>query len=217
MIGRLRRRGLGWLLAAAVVGAVAALLAIRAASEGPPDRFVVVAAKAIPAGTVLDAQSAAGLLSRAPVPAGLRLRGLVADPAAAHGRRTVAPLASGEPLTLAALGGGPESGPRPLGAGERAVSVPLAAAGVAAATLVPGILVDAVASTGEGSAGRSRVVVEGAEVLAVEDAGLPESGIIAGAVLVRVSTKEALLLTEALNFAREVRLLVRPFAEPVGG
>jgi hypothetical protein len=78
---------------------------------------------------------------------------------------------------------------------------------------MPGARVDVVASTGEGLAGRTAVVVADAEVLAVGDAG-PEGELgAAGEALLRMSSAQALRVTAALNFAREVRLLSRPREE----
>lgn len=214
---RLRRRPSAWLVAAALIGALASVFAVRAASGGDgAAETVLVAHRAIPAGTVLGSDPPSAPLRSVAIPAGLPLAGLVSSRDAVEGVRTIAPLAAGEPLTLGALGGGPDSGPGPLLVGERAVSVPLAAAGSAASALRPGVRVDAVASVGEGPAGRSAVVVADAEVLAV-DADGADSQLLAGSVIVRVSEADALALTEALNFAREVRLLVRPLGEGVGG
>ena len=152
------------------------------------------------------------MLAPAQVPEGLALRGLVRDPAQIAGRLLVVPLAPGEPLTEAALGGAPGTGPAPLAPGERAISVPAALAGVGAAALRPGVRVDVLASTGEGLTGRSHVVVPDVEVLQAGGVS-EEGGPIEGAVLLRVSARQALRMTEALDFAREVRLVIRP----VGG
>ena len=142
------------------------------------------------------------------MPAGLELTGLLASAEEAIGRRTAAPVDAGEPLTQAALGGAPGVGAAPLAAGERAVAVPLSAA--AAAGLAPGARVDVVASTGEGPSGRARVVVADAEVLATTEAA-PEGALGGtGEALLRVTAAQALAVTAALNFAREVRLLARP-------
>jgi Flp pilus assembly protein CpaB len=95
--------------------------------------------------------------------------------------------------------------------------VPLSAAGGAAAGLAPGSRVDVVASTGEGAAGRSAVVVADAEVLAVSaEAATAGVEMPTGSALLRVSSRAALRLTSALNFARDVRLLVRPAGERPG-
>ena len=89
------------------------------------------------------------------------------------------------------------------------MAVPLSAA-AGAAGLAPGARVDVVASTGEGPSGRTRVVVADAEVLATTEAA-PEGALGgAGEALLRVTAAQALAVTAALNFAREVRLLARP-------
>jgi|GEM_PF-600130 len=206
-----------WLLVGALACAVAAgALAFAPGGAPPPVAHVLVAREAIPAGTLLDADDVAGRLVTVPVPDGLPLTGLVADPAAAGGRRTVGPLAPGEPLTEAVLGGGPGA-VAPLAPGERAVPVPALAAGGAASALAPGVRVDVVASTGEGFAGRTEVVVGDAEVLAVDPGlGSAVDAAQAPSVLLRATPADALRITSALNFARDVRLLVRPPEEQGG-
>ncbi len=163
----------------------------------------------LPPGLLIDDAVAADALAPAAVPGGLGLAGLIASADAALGRRTVAPVAAGEPLTQAALGGAPGTGAAPLAPGERAVAVPLSAA-AGAGGLSAGARVDVVASSGEGLAGRTRVVVADAEVIATTEA--PPEGELGGAgeALLRVTAAQALRVTAALNFAREVRLLARP-------
>ncbi len=74
----------------------------------------------------------------------------------------------------------------------------------------PALRVNVVASTGEGPSGRTRVVVADAEVLATTEAA-PEGDLGGtGEALLRVTAAQALRVTAALNFAREVRLLARP-------
>jgi len=211
-----RRAGI-WMALAGAAGLLAVMLTLRAAAQ-PGDGGVVLVARAdLPPGVVLDAEFAREALALAPVPEGLRLEGLLSDPAQAVGRRTAVPLVAGEPLTQAALGGAPGAGPSPLVPGERAVAVPLSAAGGAAGGLLPGARVDVVESTGEGLAGRTRVVVAGAEILAVVEAATPGDPAASGEAVLRVTAAQALRLTAALNFAREVRLLVRPPDEPGSG
>lgn len=207
-----RRAGL-WLVLAGLAGLVAAVATLRAAADPAPSGRALVAVRALPPGVQVDEAAAAGALAIVPVPDGLGLAGLLADPAAARGRRLAVPVGAGEPVTQAALGGAPGAGPAPLGPGERAVPVPLAAAGGASAGLVAGVRVDVVASTGEGPAGRTAVVVSDAEVLVAVPAAQPDAASGPGEVLLRVSAAQALRVTAALNFAREVRLLVRPAGE----
>jgi Flp pilus assembly protein CpaB len=194
---------------AGAAGLLAVVLTLRAAAQPDPGGWVLVARAPLPPGLLVDEVVASESLVPAPVPAGLELAGLLRSADEALGRRTAAPVAAGEPLTQAALGGAPGAGAAPLSAGERAVAVPLSAAS-GAAGLAPGARVDVVASTGEGPAGQTRVVVSDAEVLATSEAA-PDDGLGAsGEALLRVSSAQALRVTAALNFAREVRLLARP-------
>lgn len=211
--GASRGRAVLWLAAAGVLAAAAAALAGRAAAERPSRDAVLVVRAAIPAGTALDDSRGRALLALAPVPEGLALPGLLRDVGQIAGRRTAVPLAPGEPVTEAALGGAPGTGPAPLAPGERAISVPTALAGVAAGALRPGVHVDVVASAARGPSGRSAVVVADAEVLATGggDPAGPDGD--AASALLRVSPAAALRLTEALNFAQEVRIVIRPLGE----
>ncbi len=201
-----RRAGV-WVALAGAAGLLAVVFTLRAAAQPADGGWVVVARTDLPAATVIDAELSRDGLTLAPVPAGLVLPGLLRDPADAIGRRTSAFVSTGEPLTQASLGGSPGLGPPPLAPGQRAVSVPLSAAGVA---LGPGARVDVVASTGEGLAGRTEVVVADAEVLATAGGATTGDPMAGGEALLRVTAPQALRITEALNFAREVRLLARP-------
>lgn len=194
---------------AAVLGTAAAVVALGARS-GPPPAPVVVARVPLATGQLIDEATARSALVTVAAPGAATLANLLARPTEAVGRRIVAPVGAGEPGTQAALGGAPGAGPAPLAAGERAVAVPVAAAGGAAAGLVPGMRVDVVASTGEGLAGRSEVVVRNAEVLGIAVPPGPEGATSSGDVILRTTAGQALRITAALNFAREVRLLVRP-------
>jgi pilus assembly protein CpaB len=201
-----RRAGV-WVVLAGAAGLLAVVFTLRAAAQPADGGWVVVARTDLPAATVIDAELSREGLTLARVPAGLVLPGLLHDTTEAIGRRTSAFVSTGEPLTQASLGGTPGLGPAPLAPGQRAVSVPLSAAGVA---LGPGARVDVVASTGEGLAGRTEVVVADAEVLATADGSAAGDPMAAGEALLRVTAPQALRITEALNFAREVRLLARP-------
>jgi pilus assembly protein CpaB len=212
--GAATRRAGVWIALAGVAGLVAVVATLRAVA-GPADGgHVLVARVDLPPGLLLDDEALARALASAPVPAGLDLPGLLRDPAGALDRRTAAAVRAGEPLTQASLGGAPGTGPAPLRSGERAVAMPLSAAGGAAGVLTPGAHVDVVASTGEGLAGRTAIVVGDAEVLAVAEPASRDDLGVEGEILLRVSATQALRVTAALNFAREVRLLVRPPEEP---
>lgn len=206
------RRGGSWLLAAGLIGIVAAVITVRAAGPAEASGTIIVARQPLPAGFLIDEGAAATVLAGAP--AAVRgLRGVFSDPSELIGRRVTAPVGAGEPLSDAALGGAEGSGPAPLRIGERAVAVPLSTAGGSAAGLVAGSRVDVVASTGEGLAGTSALVVADAEVLAVAAPAADDLAGGSGEALLRVSSPQALRVTAALNFAREVRLLVRPIDE----
>lgn len=210
MIARLAtRRAALWMALAGAAGLLAVALTLRGA-QAPAPAWVLVAREPLPAGTAIDAEVAADALELVAVPGDLPLAGLLGSADEALGRRTVAHLAPGEPVTAAVVGGAPGTGPAPLEPGERAVAAPLSTAAGAAAALAPGVRVDVVASTGEGLTGRTRIVVADAEVLAVVPPGPAGDG---GEALLRVSAAQALAVTAALNFAREVRLLLRPPAE----
>jgi pilus assembly protein CpaB len=204
-----RRAGL-WLTLAGAAGLMAVILTLRAASQAGDEGWALVAARPVPAGTMVDRELAASALALVAMPPGVPLKGVLTSPDDALGRRVVAHLSTGEPVTEAVLGGAPGTGPAPLAPGERAVAAPLTAAAGAASALAPGVRVDVVASTGEGLTGRTEVVVSDAEVLSVAPPASTGDG---GEVLLRVSSGQALTVTAALNFAREVRLLVRPHDE----
>jgi Flp pilus assembly protein CpaB len=213
LLGR-RRPALPWLAAAALLAVAAALLTARAAAGRSPRDLVLVARAPIAIGTDLGSEEGRAALATVALPEGLPLAGLVRDPAALAGRRAAVPIAPGEPLTEAALGGAEGVGPAPLRPGERAISVPSALAGAAGAALRAGMRVDVVATAGEGPIGRSAIVVSDAEVLAA-DTGAPDAAGAARepAALLRVSPREALRLTEALGLAQQVRILIRPVSD----
>jgi pilus assembly protein CpaB len=131
------------------------------------------------------------------------------------GAVAAAPLARGAYVTAASLGGGgggATGAASGLRKGERAVEV--AVTGGAE----PGARVDVLVSTeaGEGGSGRSFLALEDVEVLDVAsgapDAQAPEGDRPAASATatLRVTLRQAVYLTAAQNFAREVRLLPRP-------
>ena len=98
--------------------------------------------------------------------------------------------------------------------GERAVTVEVSGA----AGLVAGERVDVLVSTESGAGGgRTLMALAGAKLLRVEAGGAAAAG--AGGTdaagptalaTLRVSVRQAVYLTAADNFAREIRLLARP-------
>ena len=138
-----------WFAVAAVLALAAGLITLKAAAVDPPTTAVIVAAEPLSVGARLDDPESVLGLTRIPR-AGV-LPGMVRSFDEVRGRTVAVPISGGEPVTQAGLGGAPGLAPEPLAAGERALSVPVAAAGAAAAVLVPGARVDVVASVGEGA------------------------------------------------------------------
>jgi Flp pilus assembly protein CpaB len=147
----LRRRR----LLAAGLTAVAVGAGLHAAAPPPPDRVdLTVAARDLPAGSVLGA----GDLTRAAVPPDAVPAGMVTHP---DGRTLAAPLRAGEPVTDVRLVGPTLATAYP---GRDAVPVRLPDAGMAALLRV-GDRIDLVAADPQGSG--ARVVAAGVPVLAV--------------------------------------------------
>ena len=140
-----------------------------------------------------------------PVPGAESLAGLLARPDALIGRRTVGTIGVGEPVTRAALGGGPGE-PGPLQPGERAIAVPIGVQGSSSAAVIPGDHVDVVASIAEGPIARAEVVAANVQVLSVGGAA---SGQGETDALLRIPARQALKVAGALGVARDVRLIRR--------
>lgn len=149
----------------------------------------------------------------------------LAAPEEAAGAKLAVPLAAGAYVTEAALrrGGDRGRGGRSPGVGERAVDVAVAG-GADLAGAGPGARVDVLITTdGAQGQGRSYLALEDVELLgarpsAAADGGAGGSGAHATAVAtLRVTVREAVLLTAAQSFAREIRLLVRPPGERRAG
>ena len=216
-----RRRGLLLLCVALASGGLAASQVHererRAAERLGPEVEVLVAARDIRAG----ARVAPGAVGVKRVPA----RFVPADALPASegvvGARTTAPVAAGGYLTASLFVGGEDRREGALRRGERSVTVEVAGGG-AVTGLQPGARVDVLVSTETGAGGgRTTMALAGAELLRVEagvagsyDGADPAGGSSSGAptalASLRVSVEQAIYLTAADNFAREVRLLPRP-------
>ena len=181
---------------------------------------VLTATRDVPAGEELRAEH----LGVREVPERFAPPDALTAPEEAIGLPVGAPVARGSYVTTAlfgdvAAGRGPGQGPGPLRRGERAVEVAVAGGEVLAGS-APGARVDVLVSTDsrEGP-GRTLLALEDVELLDLRpgegggveavDAG-GASAAASGLATLRVTLQQAVYLTAAQNFAREVRLLPRP-------
>jgi len=182
----------------------------KAADELGPSVAVLVAARDLPAGArVTPAEIAVRRIPARFAPPDAFPSG---GGAAAMGTRLAVPVAAGSYLNAALLEGG-EGAEEATRRGERAVTVGIAGAG-ALADLAPGAAVDVLVSTETGpGGGRTVMALADAELLSLGEAtaasGEPEP-----LATLRVSLRQAIYLTAADNFAREIRLLRRPQGDP---
>lgn len=222
MTGRGRRRRAVLLLALALAcGGLAAAEVGSRVSEvesavGAPVRLLVTA-RQLPAGTPLRRAD----LAVQEVPERFVPPDALTEPSDAVGLPPAAALAEGSYLTAGVLApevdeeSGPGLGAGALRRGQRAVEVAVAG-GEALGAAGPGARVDVLVSTDSGAAAaRTFLALEDVELLALRAAG---GGGAAGAAgggatavaTMRVTLPQAVYLTAAQNFAREVRLLPRP-------
>jgi pilus assembly protein CpaB len=214
--GSRRRRGLILLSLALASGGLAAsqvsdtVQRVEARVGRPVP--VVVARHELAAGSRLDA----GDLGVRAVPERFVPRDALSSPVEAAGARTAIPLPPGGYLTASALGGAARRRGRGLPRGQRAVEVAVAGGGALADGAGPGTRVDVVVSTEpHAGGGRTFVALEDVELLSLRsgggsaDTGGAKASADAVATL-RVTLRQAVYLTAAQNFARELRLLPRP-------
>jgi pilus assembly protein CpaB len=216
-----RRRGLLLLSLALASGGLAATQVSHTVGEverrvGRPVPVVVAARDLAPGRSV----SARALAVRR-VPSRYVPPGAVASPEEVSGLRTAVPVAAGSYLTADVLEGASARDGRGggLGRGERALEVSVAGGEALSRSAAPGGRVDVLVSTESGSGrGRSFLAMEDVELMAFR-AGTGETATgggdsqrraPTGVATLRVTLRQAIYLTAAENFAREVRLLPRP-------
>jgi pilus assembly protein CpaB len=153
--------------------------------------------------------------------------GALSSPDQVSGARASVPLPAGSPVTEAQLTGaaqGPGARePGGLRKGERAVEVAVSGGAPLSENAGPGDRVDVLVSTdARQGPGRSFLALQDVELLDLRagDAGGSDSdaragegsggGAPTGVATLRVTLRQAVYLTAAQNFAREVRLLSRP-------
>lgn len=159
-----------------------------------------------------------GQLALRRVPARFVPPGAVSSPAEASGQRPAVAVAAGSYITEGQLEGAAARGGG-LAPGERAVEVAVAGGEALSESGAAGGRVDVLVSTEGGSGrGRSFLALEDVELLSLRPAS-GETGAGGGesqrraptaVATLRVTLRQAVYLTAAENFAREVRLLPRP-------
>jgi pilus assembly protein CpaB len=216
-----RRRRAAVLLALALASGGLAASQVRQRERSVEARVgplvpVLVATRDLPA----DARISRGALALRRVPASYAPPDALGGVAGVAGARTAAGVAAGGYLTAGHLEGGSGGGGRRgvgLRRGERALEVAVAG-GSALAGAAPGARVDVIVSTeAREGAGRTFVALEDVELLGLRD-GAATGGIEAEAAdpaataraTLRVTLRQAVYLTAAENFGRELRLLARP-------
>ncbi|NHC14625.1 Flp pilus assembly protein CpaB [Motilibacter sp. E257] len=209
---RRARRRLSWHrrpLAALCAAAATACALLALAPPAPPSATLLVAARDLPAGSVLGSSDTRTVqVPPTTVPAG------ALEAAAATGRELASPVRRGEPLTDVRVVGAAGLG-RAAGPGRVAVPVRLAD-DATTALLQVGDRVDVVAAgTGpSGEAAQARTVAYSARVLALPDAPsagaglLPTDGGRAGLVVLAASPPESLALARAAVSGRLSVVLV---------
>jgi pilus assembly protein CpaB len=218
-----RRRGLLLLSLALASGGLAASQ-VREHERSVEARVgplvaVVVAARDLPA----DARIRPGTVELRRVPSRFVPPDALGSASEATGARTAVPVVAGTYLTAShvrAAGRARSAGGSALGRGERAVEVAVSG-GSSLTEVAPGVRVDVVVSSEpHAGGGRTFLALEDVELLGVR--GDPGAAGYGGAAAggdepprkalatLRVSLRQAVYLTAADNFGRELRLLVRP-------
>ena len=202
------RRGVALVGLAAVLGGLAAADVARRESAvadrlGPLIDVVVARRDLSP-----DRELAPGHLAVRRVPERYAPAGAVAVPAALAGARLAVPVARGAYVTAGMLAADPATAGPGVRAGERALEV--LAAGPPE-LLTGGARVDVLVTRDGGSgSGSTDLALQDVEVLASRDAPDAEgTGAPRVAATLRVSLRQAVYLSAAQAFAREVRLLPR--------
>jgi pilus assembly protein CpaB len=173
---------------------------------------VVVAARELQAGSELRGD----VLATRQVPQRFAPPDALTSPADARGRRIAVPVAAGSYVTAATLeGAGSGSRGGTLARGQRALEIAVAGGEALSQLGGPGARVDVLVSTERGDAsGRTFLALEDVELLDLREGGGSDSEGAASkataTATLRVTLGQAVYLTAAQNFAREVRLLPRP-------
>ena len=219
-----RARGLALLGLAGVSAGLSASLVNgytrKVSAQVGPLTPVLVAHKPVPRGTVITPANGSSYLSERRVPVRFAPPDAYRFIRQAIGLRALVAIPPGAYVDGARLAQRPPSAALARGmteAGARLVEVPVAGAGALRGSVGPGGRVD-VLITSERAAGapQTYLALQRIELADLRDAsgeqGLegPDSGDADAIATLRVSLRQAVLLTAAHNFARELRLVARP-------
>jgi Flp pilus assembly protein CpaB len=176
---------------------------------------VVVAREGLAPGRVITSADVGSRLAVVRVPARFAPAAGLRSPEQALGLRTAAPLAAGDYVGRSQLERPTPSGGRSSDA-ARSVEIPVWGAASLRELLPQGARADVlVTASAESARPRTYLAVQSVEVASLRepgDASGSGEGTQApdGVAMLRVTLRQAVLLTAAANFAREIRLVPRP-------
>jgi pilus assembly protein CpaB len=208
-----RARGLALLGAAAACAGLAASSVGRYTNEVGarvgPLVSVVVARGELARGTAITSDVARRSFEQRRVPARFVPPQALGTASEAIGLRLAVTLQRGDYVSRSSFGAARGSRPG-NGEGGRLVEVSVAGAGSLADALEPGTRVDVLITTDSGARpGRTYLALQDVELVSFSGSGASSEAAKASATL-RVSLRQAVLLTAAQSFARELRLVPRP-------
>jgi len=213
-----RARALAMLGAAAICAGIAASAAndytneVRA--QVGPLVPVVVARSEIAKGKLITSRSLSTYLTERRIPERFVPPSALRVASSALGYRALTTIRPGDYLSETSLGaGGERRPPAAAGSGGRLVQVPIAGAQTLGPALHPGSRVDVLITTERGAATpRTYLALQRVELVDFRATSqtVGESDDRGATATLRVTLPQAVLLTAARNFARELRLVPRP-------
>ena len=210
-----RARGFALLGAAAACAGLAASSVSRytndVRAQVGPLVPVLLARGEIPAGTLFTPKRAAAMLEQRHVPARYAPAHAAGSASRVVGYRLAVALDRGDYVTDSALTAGDHASTGPGDEG-RAIEITVAGAGSLGNALRPGAHVDVLITTDRGNGSpRTYLALQDAELLGFAPASTHtgDAETAKATATLRVSLRQAVLLTAAQNFARELRLVPR--------
>jgi pilus assembly protein CpaB len=201
-----RARGVALLGAAAACAGLAASAVSRytndVRAQVGPLVPVVVAAQDVPPGRLITPQVAAASFERRHVPERYVPREAIRDLNSIIGNHAAVAIRTGDYVGGSNLSSAGRAGEGERSRGGRVVELSVAGAGSFADALRPGVRVDVLITTDR----RSYLALQNAELVSFAGGGAEGKAIAS----LRVSLRQAVLITAAESFARELRLVPRP-------